>query len=331
MNTSVLKRPMQAETFRAMGCPINVTIVGPDSGAFRREMIDIIAAAEDWEQRFSRFRADSEISRLHARAGTGPIPVSRELFILVERAIEESERSGGAFNPLVLGALQNAGYDRDFDDVRHRATWSNGAASAVPPLESITLNRRRQTIALAESAGIDLSGIAKGAFIDAVIERYAEAWPGGCFNAGGDVRVWGLPPDGDTWTVGLEHPNWPELDIAQVRLINLDVASAVATSGRNRRKWNTAQGVAHHLIDPSTGLPVEGDVVTATAFAADTITADIAAKTLFITVSKNEEVQLGRATTGLTIDAHGLGKIWKYDGTNDIEIIPLIARVGAAG
>ncbi|CAN5463169.1 FAD:protein FMN transferase [soil metagenome] len=324
-------RPTTTRRFRAMGCPIEVTAVGCAQGRFEHDADEIESFAEEWEQRFSRFRTESELSLLNARAGAEPHRVSHELFAMVARAVRAARESGGMFSPLVLTAVKSAGYDRDFREIQRTGRPITPLLAHVPSIDAVTLDPRKRTIALPAGHGIDLGGIAKGAFVDAVVERYSSEWTGGCINAGGDLRVWGDPPDGAVWTSGIEHPLRPQLDLVQARFTNLAAVSAIATSGRNRRKWQTEHGTAHHLIDLETGSWVAGRIETATAFAADATSADLAAKTLFISVSKQELPVLGSASIGLTIDDRGFGTIWTTHGSDDIEIIPLIARTVETG
>jgi thiamine biosynthesis lipoprotein len=324
-------RESTGSTFRAMGCPITITAVGAGRRVFGSDLVEIVRLAEAWETLFSRFRVESELSLLNRQAGRGSVVVGAELFAMVERAVEAGLASEGLYSPLVLGAVRHAGYDRDFAALAGTVAKIGATSGPVPSLDAIALDRGQHTVALAESAGIDLGGIAKGAFIDAVVERYREEWPGGCVNAGGDVRVWGEPPDGRVWTVGIEYPQHPELDIAQACLIDLDGVSAVATSGRTRRRWQTDRGPAHHLIDPSTGSWVTGSIEAATAFAPDAVSADLAAKTLFISISTHQVPALGSASCGLTIDDRGFAALWKSNDCHHVEINSLIARVVEAG
>lgn len=319
----------RTRSFRAMGCPIAVTGIDIDPRRFELDVAEIVDLAEEWECRFSRFRPESELSWLNARSGLGFVRVSAELYEMVERSVSAAHASGGTFSPLVLSAIENIGYGRDFEAIEEPSFVA--CPRPVPPIESLVLDRGNPAISLTFGFGVDLGGIAKSAFIDAVVDRYSSEWPGGCVNAGGDLRCWGTPPDGNVWTAGIEYPQRPELDLVQARFTNLGTISAVATSGRNRRKWQTNRGIAHHLIDPETGSWVTGNVETATAFASDTVTADLAAKSLFITVSKNESPRLGGATLGLTIDDRGFGTLWTTNDAHDVEIIPLIAHAVETG
>lgn len=328
--TATMTLPAHTLTFRAMGCPITLTAVGVTAGQFERDARTITALAEQWEQRFSRFRPESALSRLNTAAGRGPQPVEPAVFDLIARAIELARQTGGLFNPLVLPALIAAGYDRTFREVKTRAGWTAPKTAEVPAIERIELDPASGSISLAEGAQIDLGGIAKGAFVDAAVAVVAERWPGGVVNAGGDLRLWGTPPDGDWWRVGIEDPVTLERDLALAEVRDPCRSGAIATSGRNRRRWRTDHGPAHHLIDPHTGAPARGTVETATVFAADALTADVAAKTLFLSTTRTGAGELAGAALGITIDDRGFGSRWEGEHADAITIIPLVVRTGDA-
>lgn len=324
--TATMARPAQTFTFRAMGCPITLTAVGAGAEQFDRDATAITQLAEHWEQLFSRFRPESALSRLNAAAGRGPQPVEPLVFDLIARAVETSRQTGGLFNPLVLPALIAAGYDRTFREVKTRQKWATPTGIAAPAVDLIQLAPASGAIALPRGVQVDLGGIAKGAFVDAAFTAVAGRWPGGVINAGGDLRLWGIPPDGEWWRVGIEDPVTLDRDLALAEIRDPRQGGAIATSGRNRRRWRTDRGPAHHLIDPRTGEPARGEIETATVFAADAITADIAAKTLFLSAAGTGEGELAGAALGITIDSRGFGTRWEGEFPDAITIIPLVVR-----
>jgi thiamine biosynthesis lipoprotein len=193
------------------------------------------------------------------------------------------ERSGGRFDPSILPALEAAGYDQSIELVRGRVDWVPGTAVRAPGVaawRSITIDRPAGTVTLPPGMRIDLGGIAKGAFVDAVAAQLAH-WPGGAVDAGGDLRVWGLPPSGDTWAVGIEDPRRPEATLGVVRIVD-PRWDGVATSAMNRRHWRTTTGEGHHLIDPATGRPVATPLAAVTAFAPTAAEAEIATKAILV-------------------------------------------------
>ena len=87
-------------------------------------------------------------------------------------------------------------------------------------------------------------------------ERFAP-WPGGSINAGGDLRVWGEPPDGERWVVGIEAPFDADRERCLISILD-GRAGAIATSAMNRHAWRIGDERYHHLIDPATGRPILG-------------------------------------------------------------------------
>src|SRR4051812_5052292 len=96
--------------FRAMGTRAHVIVTGGEIAMLDRA----IARVEQLESRWSRFRADSEVSRLNASDGEF-CAVSADTALIIERAIELWRLTGASVDPLVLGAVIEAGYDRSFE------------------------------------------------------------------------------------------------------------------------------------------------------------------------------------------------------------------------
>lgn len=147
----------------------------------------------------------------------------------------------------------------------------------MPGVGEIALDPAVRTVRLPAGVALDLGGIAKGLYADALAELLA-GWPGGCVSAGGDLRVWGDGPSGDGWLVGVEHPGDPNRDIARVRMH----AGGAATSGTNRRAWRSGGADVHHLIDPRTGQPGGRTVWSVTVIGQSAGLAEVAATTLFL-------------------------------------------------
>jgi thiamine biosynthesis lipoprotein len=149
-----------------MGSDGHVIVVGGRPGAARwaRDRI------RDLEARWSRFRPNSEISRLTAGAGT-PQAVSPETALLVRRAVEAWHLSGGAFDPTVLGAVRRAGYVHSLD-LGPIAT--RGASLLLTGCRDIVVDG--DLVGLPRGTGFDPGGIGKGLAADLVV---AGCWPAG--------------------------------------------------------------------------------------------------------------------------------------------------------
>jgi thiamine biosynthesis lipoprotein len=253
--------------FGAMGTDVHVIVVGGPAGLtdLARRRID------ELEARWSRFRPDSEVCRLAERAGQATT-VSAETRLLVTRAIEGWRLSGGAFDPTVLGAVIRAGYNRSFDELAEGPGRPGTEPNLVVGCADIDVCRN--VVRLPAGTGFDPGGIGKGLAADLVVsELLAAGVDGVCVNVGGDLRAAGAGPEGDGWTVAVEHP-WCDEPIALIGL----TAGAVATSTTLRRTWTVGGEPRHHLIDPRTGEPSTTDVTLVTVVAAEAWMSEVLAK-----------------------------------------------------
>src|SRR6266567_1550632 len=287
---------MQAETrFRAMGSDIHVVLVGgsPSLLETARSFVDCL------ESRWSRFRPASEISLLNQLAGV-PVRVSSHTMGLVRRAIEGARATEGRFDPTVLGAVIRAGYDRSFELLTD-ATLDSGSPLGFG-FERIVLDEAASTVAHPEGVGFDPGGIGKGYAADLLAEELLSRGAAGvCANVGGDLRVEGEGPNGEAWTVAIEHPS-VGTPVATVGLRS----GAVATSARTRRAWGPPGDRRHHLIDPSTGRPARTGLASATVVAAEAWQAEVVAKAAFVAgLSEGLFVLASTGTEGLLVDDRG--------------------------
>jgi thiamine biosynthesis lipoprotein len=291
---------MAAEAvFRAMGSDAHLVVVGGRPGAVVRARARIIQL----EQRWSRFVPSSEVSQLNDRAGE-PLAVSADTVLLVQRATEAWRFSGGAFDPTVLGPLVRAGYDRSFEQLAGPGAETHGEVDrrALLGLGAADIEIDGARVRLPAGTGFDPGGIGKGLAADLVVaELLAEGAEGACVNLGGDVRVAGDPPDGDAWTVSVDHPR-RDRPLAHLGLRD----GAVATSTTLRRRWTVDGADRHHLIDPRSGLPSDTDVELATVVAAEAWIAEALTKAVLLRRSEVAfDVIDGTAAEALAVDGQG--------------------------
>lgn len=277
--------------FRAMGTDVEVIVVDGPAGtaAAARRRIDELEAL------WSRFRPDSEVSRLTASAGQW-VPVSPETALLVDRARTAWELTGGAFDPTVLGDVLRAGYTTSWDGPGPRRAGHSDLFTGCGDIEV-----RPGEVRLPPGTGFDPGGIGKGLAADLVtLDALRGGAAGICVNVGGDLRVAGPSPDGGAWTVAVEAPDG--LVPGTLRL----ESGAVASSTSRRRTW-TVDGVArHHLIDPRTGRPADSARAFATVVAGSGWLAEALATAVMLAPAEHPfDVLGGTGAEGLAIDGDG--------------------------
>jgi thiamine biosynthesis lipoprotein len=259
--------PMQRRDVRAMNSDIELVCCTPDAERRLRRAERWLAA---YEERYSRFRILSELSRLNASAGR-PFKASPGLYELVRLALDFAQRSGGLFDPAVLPQLVAAGYDRSFELLTPAASAVRRPSKSRVSWRDVQLDPLARVITLPRGAGIDLGGIGKGWAVD----RLASILGTPCMvNGGGDIYAAGRPPADDAWLVGVADPFHPEKDLVVLCLKD----HGVATSSSLKRSWRAEGLMLHHLIDPRTGRPSESDAVQVSVVAQSAVLADFHAK-----------------------------------------------------
>ena len=271
MLTSV--EPLTERHFRAMGTDVHVALVGGTP-----ELLDVAEhRIHDLERRWSRFLDSSEITALNRNPGR-PSIVSADTFMLVSRAVTAWDATGGRFDPTVGAALAAHGYDRDFADVARATTPAAVSIGPAPGLADIDLIVGINAITLPDGVTIDPGGIRKGLAADNAAELLVASGADGALdNHGGDLRAVGRSPSAEGWAVTVDDPLHPGHELLRLAIPE----GAVATSSRLLRRWQTTEGEAHHLIDPSTGHPVQTDVVAVTVVAGEAWWAEALTKALF--------------------------------------------------
>jgi thiamine biosynthesis lipoprotein len=264
------------------------------------------------DERLSRFRPESELSRMNGSGGRW-FTASALLFGCVERAVTAAHASLGLFDPTLLPHLEALGYDRDFAllDTTPQPTLGSGRNDLAPILSAtrrgeagvsmdnrwreIELDAARQRIRLPRGVKVDLGGIAKGWAADVALERFRLRFPGALVNVGGDLRLRGGPQLGVPWSVGIRDPRRGREGDDGERAEHVAMLTfsrgGLATSGAVRRWWWRGGRRVHHLLDPRTRQParlwIAGDetdvggearIATATALAPTAARAEVAAK-----------------------------------------------------
>jgi thiamine biosynthesis lipoprotein len=251
----------------------------------------------------SRFRPDSELSRLNSSGGE--LTAVSELFAaLIAEALRAAELTDGDVDPTCGQALVSAGYDRDFAELRAGAQTPGQAASPVPGWRSVWLDPARPAARLARGAQLDLGATAKAWAADRCAAMVAaRAGCGVLVSLGGDVAVAG-PPPGDGWQVRVTDDHAAAADEpGQTVTIH---SGGLATSSTTVRAWTAGGRKQHHIIDPRTGEPVSSCWRTVSVAAATCADANIASTAAIIR---------GEAAPGWLAAAGLPARLVRHDGT----------------
>jgi thiamine biosynthesis lipoprotein len=270
---------METLRFRAMNTDIQLAAQGVSSRVLEgfEEAQQFIQTSES---RFSRFLEQSELSELNRSAGFA-FKASSDLFAVVSLAQRYFHQTCGLFDPSILPDLRRMGYDRSMDLLREGQVvplFESLLAGERASFSGMELDETRSVILLPPGMALDLGGIAKGWIAEQAALLLSKFSTACAVNAGGDMFLVGLPEGEDKWTVSIEDPFQPELDLTTVQVD----PGAVATSAVTKRIWKQGEKQRHHLIDPRTGEPAVTDWLSVTVIAAHTYEAEVFAKALLI-------------------------------------------------
>ncbi len=255
-------------SFPALGGTAVVAVTEPAS--LDRATAEVRRTVAEFDLACSRFREDSELTALN-RAGGSALRVGRLLLEAVSAAVRAARITDGEVDPTVGGALISLGYDRDFDSIEPGRPIS---VVSVPGWRTVEVDAAASTIRLAPGVELDLGATAKALAADRAAVNAQEASGGGVLvSLGGDVAVAGSPP-ASGWRVRVTDDHRSSVG-APGQWIALS-GGGLATSSSTVRRWRTASGPVHHLIDPGTGTPAAVHWRTVSVAAGSCLDANIA-------------------------------------------------------
>lgn len=258
---------MITSRWSAIGTSVVVAVDHPEALPLVREVVEAEVAALDLA--CSRFRPDSDLSRLNAASGA-PVLVSPLLADAIRVALRAARLSGGAVDPTVGTCMDAIGYDADFAALRDA-----GPVAACPAAGWDRLHIDEQgLVTMPEGARVDLGATAKALGADrAAAAAHRAAACGVLVALGGDIAVAGpAPPTGWAVRVTDDHSGPPTMPGQDINLHS----GGLATSSTAVRRWQRGGAEMLHLVDPRSGRPIEPVYRTASVAAACCVDANIA-------------------------------------------------------
>lgn len=261
---------MYKYNFNSMSTMVQIMI---NQELFANDLMPVYKLFEAIEDTCSRFKEESELSRLNLQIGK-EVEVSHDLFAILKEALRFYEETNGVFNPGILSAIENSGYNKSIEHIRGRELGASPQSAPVtmniPPYQ---LDESKQSVVL--NTRIDLGGIAKGWVVDRAAELLSK-YGYGFVNVGGDIRIFGELPR--PLNVGIEDPQDPTKMISSIQVS----VGGVATSTSMKRRWKMDGRNKHHLIDATTGEPSSSSIISSTVTAPTAVEADVLAKVILL-------------------------------------------------
>lgn len=245
---------------------LSLSVRATSSPALERRLRDLLVSEVNrLDHLASRFRPDSELSQVNARAGEW-VEVSWGFVTVLTACLDAARMTGGLVDPTLGRAVKAAGYDQWAGQPtpttagRHTGRWRG---------VGIRPGRRQAQVLTPAGTALDLGSVAKGWLADRLATAVAHSGYEVCANMGGDLRVIADRP----WTV------WAQSEVPGVAAMSVDLLDGgLATSGIGHRSWDGG----HHIVDPRTGECADPTWHTVSVVAANATEANAAATAALI-------------------------------------------------
>lgn len=266
-----------------MACEFEVIL----NAGIHSDAADLAVAAldrvDELEAQLTIYRDTSELAAINRQAATGPVAVEPRLFELFQLASRLNAETSGAFD-VTAGPLTKAwGFFTRRGAVPDAATLERALASVGS--QYLKLDEQQGTIEFARpDMELNLGAIGKGYALDRAAELLDAAGVTSYLLHGGQSSVLargGQAGEGEAtrhWTVGLGDPARPGRRLALIDLEN----QALATSGSRVQSFREGGRRYGHILDPRTGQPAQGGVLSSTVIAPSAAVADAVSTALFI-------------------------------------------------
>ncbi len=241
-----------------MGCDAHVILVDPHSGGLETA----VARLRQLDERWSRFRPDSELSTLNTAEGRW-VPVSDDTLVLIATMQQAARSTGGSYDPTFLYEVLETGYTASLDDPTRVSVVVDLPCPGVS-VHDVHVDRARSAIRLPPGMALDAGGIGKGLAADLIVAELLSAGTGGALvSVGGDLCAAGVAPNDAGWTVEIADPLRSGPPATRLVLNG----GGVATSSTLARRTTSGGRVRHHTIDPMTRQSSTTDLASVTVVA----------------------------------------------------------------
>jgi len=259
-----------------MGTLVEITVIARNDQASADALSGAFEVMRRIERLMSRRIEGSDVWRVNRAAGRKAVKISGDVLCVMEKALQVSDLSGGAFDPTV-GSLVSL-WDRCWKGDRVPSRGEVASALARVGYRDLQIDEDKGALFLRrEGMELALGGIAKGYAVDRAFRFLKDlGFKALIVDAGGDLRTGGTK-FGAPWVVGIQDPRDESRLMATVEVKE----AAVATSGDYERYFIKDGVRYHHILDPVTGFPARRSR-SVTVFSDRLVWADALATAVFV-------------------------------------------------
>lgn len=217
-------------------------------------------------------------------------------------ALRAARATGGLYDPTLLDRLEAAGYGASFEQLPAAEGLPDPDPAVFGRWRLVRVHCLRPVVVLPPGLRVDLGGVGKAYAAERLAAELRRFGPclveagGGRGGAGSPSRVARLAGGG-----GGDGRHRGGLWLRR---------GGLATSGTDVRRWRAGHQVAHHVVDPRTGLPARTDVTSATVLTRHAVEANAHALALVVLGTKAAEPYLARRTHLRAVVVRRDGRVW---------------------
>lgn len=280
---------------------ISLTFYSADDCTLAKECF---ALCEKYENLLSRTVEGSDIWRINHSNGE-PVSVSADTYDLLEQALYYCELTDGKIDITVAPLMDLWNFTEATNETAPPSSAEINALLEHVDYRLVELGENNTVTLKDPDSAIDLGFIAKGFIADQIKEYLlSQGVTSALINLGGNVCAIGNKPDATAYTVGIQQPFAPAGTTSDVVQVS---NSSVVTSGTYERYFTYENIVYHHILDATTGYPVENELTGVTIICDSSATADALSTTCFVLGPEDalEYVQALDDTECILIDETG--------------------------
>ncbi len=263
----------------AMGSAISLRIYGSDNAAVTA--LDVFESIHETDSMLSANLTDSDIYRLNeSKTGT---TVSKEVFNLLGDCLSVCNTTGMVLDITVGAVSELWGFDTDNPSLPSEEDLQK--ALQTVDMHALLLDESAFTVAKAEGQKIDLGAFGKGIACMRALDSLRGELSPAVLSVGGTVLLYGNNPDAQHWTIGVRDPYGTANDYCATLALTVaesDDTLVISTSGNYEKTFTQDDKTYHHILDKSTGMPVENGIVGVTVVSVDGLVSDALSTALFL-------------------------------------------------
>lgn len=248
------------------------------------------AAIEEVQKLDAMLSAENSKSEVYALNEQENLQATDDLAELILRGKEIYQETDGLFDDTIYPVMKLWGFPTGnyhvptAAEVQKKLALVDGNKVEIQTRDSDEKGRdskeKTKFVTLGADQQIDFGGIAKGYTGQKLAELFQEYGVSSALvSLGGNIQAIGTKPDGSSWKVGIRDPKGGQQDYIGVLSVE---NQAVVTSGGYERYFEEDGETYIHIINPRTGYPADGDLLSVTIVSKDGTLADGMSTALYI-------------------------------------------------